>query len=112
MVRIVLSVLTAVQLFLFTSPTFAESPAIEWEIQNRFRYFKRASDFREIANVYEGLKTKANPKPTSLELERALEEKTDDGSFGKLSLKDRRNGWAASIFLHTCGKELDNRHAS
>lgn len=114
MARIFISFVAAVELFSFefASKASADSPAIEWEIENRFRYFKRASDFREIANVYNGLKTKTNEKPTALELEIALEKSAADGSFNKLSREDRRNGWASSIFLNTCGKEPDHRHAS
>jgi hypothetical protein len=114
MARIFIFLFAAIQLFSleFVSKAFADGPTIDWEIENRFRYFKRASDFREIASVYNGLKTKSNQKPTALELEKALEKSAADGSFNRLSPGDRRNGWAASVFLNTCGRQPDHRHAS
>jgi hypothetical protein len=39
---------------------FADQPAIGREIENRFRYFQKASDLRVIAKVYESIKTAAN----------------------------------------------------
>ncbi len=103
-------------LLLSSSPCFAAVAAaaeakIEWEIENRFRYFKRASDFREIAKVYNTLK-KTTPKPTALQLERALEKATIDGTFNNIAGDDIRNGWAASVFLHTCGRGSHHDHAS
>ena len=103
-------------LLVLSSPCFAALAAaaeakIEWEIENRFRYFKRASDFREIAKVYNILK-KTTPKPTALQLERALEKATTDGTFNGITGGDIRNGWAASIFLHTCGRSSHHDHAS
>lgn len=98
--------------FELSTTAFAAGPAIEWEIENRFRYFKRASDFREIARVYNQIKTAKTPKPTALDLEKALEKETLQGTFNKITGGDIRNGWAASIFLHTCGRRPDHRHAS
>src|SRR5262249_16226138 len=103
-------------LLVLSSPCFAALAAaaeakIEWEIENRFRYFKRASDFREIAKVYDALK-QATPRPTALQLERALEQATIDGKFNGITGGDIRNGWAASIFLHTCGRGPHHDHAS
>ena len=48
----------------------AADAKIEWEIENRFRYFKRASDFREIVKVYNKLK-ETSQRPTALQLEQA-----------------------------------------
>ena len=103
-------------LLVLSSPCFAALAAaaeakIDWEIENRFRYFKRASDFREIAKVYDTLK-QTTPKPTALQLERALEQATIDGKFNGITGGDIRNGWAASILLHTCGRGLHHDHAS
>ncbi|MFO1109612.1 MAG: hypothetical protein U1E61_10550 [Bradyrhizobium sp.] len=108
---------TAAAAFLMLlSPGFAALAAaadakIEWEIENRFRYFKRASDFREIAKIYKALK-QTTPKPSALQLERALEKATVDGVFNGISGGDIRNGWAASVFLHTCGRGSHHDHAS
>src|SRR5689334_22502694 len=103
-------------LLVLCSPWFAAladtaEVKINWEIENRFRYFKRASDFREIAKVYATLK-QTTPKPTALQLERALERATNDGKFNGITGGDIRNGWAASIFLHTCGRGPHHDHAS
>jgi hypothetical protein len=46
---------------------------ISWEIENGFRYFKRASDYREVLRIYNSEKSATNPKPTALQLEIALE---------------------------------------
>jgi hypothetical protein len=93
-------------------PAFAIDPSIRWEIQNRFRYFKKASDFRAIAKVYDGLKTPTNLKPTALQLERALETEVIQGNFNGLTGSDTLDGWAASIFENTCGREASHTHAT
>lgn len=95
----------------FTTAAFA-APSIKWEIENRFRYFKRSSDFRNILKVYEARKTALKRKPSALELETELERLTALGQFNGITGSDVRNGWAASIFLHTCGRQGDHRHAS
>ncbi len=77
-------------------PALAGAPVIRWEIENRFRYFKRASDFREIANVYDKL-AKENPRPSAVQLEKALE-RAEPSSL---------DGWAAKYFKYTCGKRAD-----
>ena len=96
----------------FSTIAVAAAPAISWEIENRFRYFTRASDFQKIADVYVSLKTAKNPKPSVLQLERALESLTLAGKFNNIQGNDRRNGWASSVFLHTCGRQPDHRHSS
>ena len=89
----------------------AADAKIEWEIENRFRYFKRASDFREIVKVYNKLK-ETSQRPTALQLEQALEKATIEEGFNKIAHADIRNGWAASVFLHTCGRGSHHNHAS
>jgi lysophospholipase L1-like esterase len=90
---------------------FAASPTISWEVENRFRYFKRGSDFRQIAKIYADLKTTA-PKPTVLDLENRLEEKVLAKEFNHIqSSADVRHGWAASIYEHTCGRQDVQTHA-
>jgi hypothetical protein len=98
--------LTAISSWYFSKPASADQPGIGWEIENRFRYFQRASDFRAIANVYDDLK-KTVPLPTALQLERALEQKTSDGSLAGLTGLVKHDGWAASIVENTCGREKD-----
>jgi hypothetical protein len=86
-------------------PAFADTSGIRWEIENRFRYFKKTSDFRAIAKVYDQLKTPQNPKPSVLLLEQSLEKQGLPGG-------DPINGWAANIFENTCGVEPDHTYAS
>ena len=94
--------------FICTQSVFASGPSIQWEIENRFRYFKRASDFRDVAQVYQGLKTAENPRPPALQLEKALER-----SVMRLGgADDRLDGWAVKYFEHTCGREPDHTHSS
>jgi hypothetical protein len=93
------------------SAASAATPTIRWEVENGFRYFKRASDFREMAKTYDEEK-KNNPKPTVLQLERAIENKVLNEKFNDISGADRRLGWAASIYLDTCGRQEDHTHAS
>jgi hypothetical protein len=88
-------------------PALADPPAIGWEIENRFRYFQKASDFRAIAKVYDSIKTTANPFPSALQLERALEQKVVDGSLVGLRSLDKHDGWAASVLENTCGREKE-----
>jgi len=90
-------------------PVHASSPNIRWEIENRFRYFKKASDFRQIAQIYDELKTVRNNKPTVLQLEQALEQSV---IRGKIHGSDTFNGWAASVFENTCGLEVDHRYST
>jgi hypothetical protein len=82
----------------------SSGPAIRWEIENRFRYFKRASDFREIAKAYDELTTAGNPRPSALQLEQALERKMIRAAI--------YDGWAAHVFEHTCGREPTHRYSS
>src|ERR1700722_10588730 len=91
---------------------FATEPVIRWEIENRFRYFKKASDFREIARVYGGLKTAENLQPSALQLEQALEREVIQKNFNGINGNDRLDGWAASIVDNTCGRELNHTHSS
>lgn len=94
------------------TPAFAATPSISWEVENRFRYFKRTSDFRQIAKVYDELKASI-PKPTVLDLENKLEETVLAKEFKNIeSPEDIRQGWAASIYDHTCGRQADHTHAS
>src|SRR5450755_3331463 len=87
------------------------APAITWEVENGFRYFKRASDYREILRIYNAEKSAANPKPTALQLEVALEKAAaQQGQFNGIEGRDRRLGWAASIYLHTCARQPDHMH--
>jgi len=87
-------------------PAFAADPGIQWEIDNRFRYFKDASDFRDIADKYAELqKSSDNAKPTVLAFERELEKYGLPGS-------NMHNGWAAGIFENTCGWLTDHRYSS
>lgn len=87
-------------------PAFASDPGIRWEVENRFRYFTRAADFREIAMVYEKLKTAENPRPSALQLEKALERRE------KVIRPSSHYGWAARYFKHTCGREPTHTHSS
>ena len=90
--------------FTYIEPAFATNPSIRWEVENRFRYFKRASDFREIAKVYDDLKTADNSRPSALQLERALER-----SAIRAGLLD---GWFAKVFEQTCGREPTHKYSS
>ena len=99
-----------ITLVIFSNAGIA-APAITWEVENGFRYFKRASDYREILRIYNSEKSAANPNPTALQLEIALEKAaTQDGKFNGIEGKDRRLGWAASIYLHTCARQKDHMH--
>lgn len=93
-------------------PAFAADPAIRWEIENRFRYFKKASDFRAIASVYDGLKNAGNPRPSALQLERALESEVIRGNFNGIAGDDRLDGWVASIFENTCARTTNHTHSN
>ncbi len=93
------------------SAVFASEATIRWEIENRFRFFKKVSDFREIAKVYDSLKTASNPKPSALSLEQALEQKVIDGNFDNIHGDDTLNGWAAGIFEDTCGREVNHTYS-
>jgi hypothetical protein len=86
-------------------PALASGPGIRWEIENRFRYFKKASDFRAIAKVYDGITTPQNPKPSVLLLEQTLEQQGLPGG-------NMLNGWAANVFENTCGIETDHTYSS
>lgn len=90
--------------------TAIAAPTITWEVENGFRYFKRASDYREVLQVYNSEKSAANPKPTSLQLEIALEKAAARLGFNGIEGIDRRLGWAASIYLHTCARLPDHMH--
>jgi hypothetical protein len=85
-------------------------PGIIWEVENRYRYFKEASQFRAIAEIYESLKTAKNPRPSALQLEIALEQALIDGRLN-LGSGGRREGWAANVFAKSCGREPDHRYA-
>ena len=87
------------------------APAIGWEVENGFRYFKRVSDYREVLRIYNSEKSATNPKPTALQLEAALENAAaQQGKFNGIEGRDRRLGWAASIYLHTCARQPDHMH--
>lgn len=90
--------------FIGMPPALADGPQIRWEIENRFRYFKKASDFRAFVAVYDELK-KNNPAPSVLDMEHALEK-------GALPGSNPRDGWAASIYKDTCGRQPDHTHSS
>jgi hypothetical protein len=93
------------------SNTSVAAPIITWEVENGFRYFKRANDYREILRIYNSEKSAANPKPTALQLESALEKvAAQQGEFNGIEGNDRRLGWAASIYLHTCARQPDHMH--
>jgi hypothetical protein len=80
----------------------ASGPGIQWEIENRFRYFKKF-DFREIAKVYKNLKTADNTQPSALQLEQALErDAIDKGSL---------DGWFFDVFKNTCKTEVSHTHS-
>jgi hypothetical protein len=100
--------LTTITLFnllpVVLTPAFAGGPGIRWEIENRFRYFKKASDFRAFVAVYDQLK-KSSPTPSVLDMERALEN-------GALPGSNLHDGWAASIYKDTCGRQPDHTHSS
>jgi hypothetical protein len=102
-----------VSLLLTGVPASAATPAISWEVENGFRYFKRASDFRALARIYSEEKTRY-PNPTALQIEQALENAVLDpsGRFNNIGGNERRLGWAASIYTETCGKQADHTHAS
>jgi hypothetical protein len=92
-------------------PVFASGETIRWEIENRFRFFRKASDFREIAKIYDSLRTASNPKPSALLLEQTLEQKVIEGNFNNIHVEDTLNGWAASIFESTCGREVNHTYS-
>jgi hypothetical protein len=100
-------------LLIWSRPVSAATPTIRWEVENGFRYFKRASDFREMAKAYDEEKAN-NPKPSVLQLEKAIENKVINANqkFNDISGADRRLGWAASIYLDTCGRQADHTHSS
>jgi hypothetical protein len=89
-------------------PASADQPTIRWKIVNRFRYFQKATDFQAVENVYETLKTPQNLRPTVLQLEQALE---NQGNFNGVRGSATLDGWAASIFKNTCGREIDHRYS-
>lgn len=90
----------------------APQPAIRWEVENGFRYFKSANDYRNIVRIYRGLQA-TSPLPSALQLERALEKATAvDNGFNGITGADRRLGWAASVYLNTCGRQKDHTHRS
>ncbi len=100
---LLLAVNAAGLIFLICIPrAVASGPGIRWEIANRFRYFY-TSDFRKIAEVYEGLKTTDNLRPSALQLELALERKAID--------KGSLDGWFADVFKNTCKTEATHTHA-
>lgn len=109
--RITLLVST-ISLALTVAPdTGIAAPAITWEVENGFRYFKRASDYREIKRIYTAEKSTVNLSPTALQLEVALEKATaQDRKFNGIEGNDTRLGWAASIYLHTCARQKDHMH--
>jgi hypothetical protein len=107
-----LSLLISIIAWAFPFDAKADNPTLRWEIDNRFRYFQNASDFRAIAAVYDSLKTSQNPKPTVLQLEQTLERSVIQGAFNGMHGSDTLDGWAASIFLKTCGQEIDHRYAT
>jgi hypothetical protein len=81
----------------------APSPGIKWEVENRFRLFEDKTQFRSIAAIYEGLKTATNVRPSSLQLDTALEQAAIDGKLGPgFGDASASKGWASSVFLHTC----------
>src|SRR3954471_12760427 len=95
-----------------TASAFAAPPMISWEVENRFKYFKRTPDFRELVKVYEEIK-QTSPQPTVLQLEKSLQEKVLAKKFNGIeNATDIRRGWAASIYEHTCGKQGDHSHGS
>src|SRR6202022_2163732 len=61
--------------------------------------------------IYNSKKTAENPKPTALQLEVALEEAAvQQRKFNGIEGSDRRLGWAASVYLHTCARQQDHMH--
>jgi hypothetical protein len=111
MSRVTLSASTICLALMIASSAGIAAPAITWEVENGFRYFKRASDYREILRIYNSEKSAADPNPTALQLEIALEKAaTQDGKFNGIEGNDRRLGWAASIYLHTCARQKDHMH--
>jgi hypothetical protein len=109
--RSAISAFTICLITMFLSGAGMAAPAITWEVENGFRYFKRASDYREILRVYNAEKSDTNLNPTALQLEIALEKAAaQQGKFNGIEGSDRRLGWAASIYLHTCARQLDHMH--
>jgi hypothetical protein len=109
--RVTLSASTICLALMIASSAGIAAPGITWEVENGFRYFKRASDYREILRIYNSEKSAADPNPTALQLEIALEKAaTQDGKFNGIEGNDRRLGWAASIYLHTCARQKDHMH--
>jgi len=97
-------------LALFSNASMA-APTITWEVENGFRYFKRASDYREILRIYNAEKSATHANPTALQLEVALEKAAaEQGKFNDIEGRDRRLGWAASMYLHTCARQRDHMH--
>ena len=97
-------------LALFSNASMA-APTITWEVENGFRYFKRASDYREILRIYNAEKSATHANPTALQLEVALEKAAAElGKFNGIEGSDRRLGWAASVYLHTCARQRDHMH--
>jgi hypothetical protein len=109
--RASLALVGAIAVAFLPGAASAVTPTIRWEVENGFRYFKRASDFREMANAYDEERNNS-PKPSALELEKAIENKVLNGKFNDMTGANRRLGWAASIYLDTCGKQKDHTHAS
>jgi hypothetical protein len=100
--------------FIWTPPALADGPQIRWEIENRFRYFKKAADFRAIADVYNQIKTSQTPTPSVLALEKKLEEKATQVKFNGTTREGKPIliGWAAAIYKDTCGRQPDHTHSS
>ena len=105
LLRALLLAVTAVSIILLICMprAFASEPRIQWEIENRFRYFK-TSDFTEIAKVYKTLKTEDSSPPSALQLEQALERKAIE--MGSL------DGWFAPVLANTCHTETTHSHSS
>jgi hypothetical protein len=56
--------------------------------------------------VYKKLETAENPRPSALQLEKALERRE------KVIHPSSQDGWAARYFKHTCGREPTHTHSS
>jgi hypothetical protein len=109
--RVAISVSAICSALMILSNAGIAAPTITWEVENGFRYFKRASDYREVLRIYNSEKSATNPKPTALQLEVALERAaSQEREFNNIEGNDGRLGWAASIYLHTCARQPDHMH--
>jgi hypothetical protein len=97
--------------FVISANSAVAASNIVWEVENGFRYFKQASDYREVLRIYNAEKSLSNPTPSALQLEAALEKAAaQQRGFNGIEGSDRRLGWAASIYLHTCARQRDHMH--